>query len=125
MLTAEGMEMKMLLTAVMGGIGYPLLEILYRGRSHKSMALAGAVCLPVMRLCARMPCNRFVRALAAASCVTAVEGLIGACCNRDHQIWDYRGKRCNVQGQVCLEYCILWYALSWALVFASRTKRKR
>lgn len=117
--------MRMALAAVLGGVGYPILEILYRGRSHKSMALAGAVCLPLMRMCARIPVGRSLRALLAACAVTAVEGLIGMCCNRDYRIWDYREKRCNVRGQVCLEYCLLWYALSWMLVFPPGKKRKR
>ena len=70
--------MKTVFAALLGGIGYPMLEILYRGRTHKSMALAGALALPYLRWCARFPISRPLRALAGALGITALEAFIGA-----------------------------------------------
>ncbi|MBR6525382.1 MAG: hypothetical protein IKT57_05370 [Clostridia bacterium] len=107
-------------TAVLGGVGYPVMEIIWRGRTHPSMALAGACSLCWMRLCARMQCTHFLRALMGCAGVTALEGTIGMLCNRDHKIWDYRGKRGHIRGQVCPQYALLWFLLSYAATFRKR-----
>lgn len=118
------MTMKGILgAAVLGGAGYPLLEIIFRGRTHKTMALAGAVCLPMLRLCARLPLCRPVRALVGMAGITTCEGLIGAVCNRDYRIWDYRKNRGNVKGQVCLKFCLLWYGIAYLLTYRRKTRK--
>ena len=109
--------MKTVFAALLGGIGYPMLEILYRGRTHKSMALAGALALPYLRGCACLPLSRPLRALAGAVGITTMEAIIGIRCNRDHRIWDYRNDFGNWHGQVCVKYGMLWYALAFLLVF--------
>lgn len=113
----------MLLLALTGSAAYPLLEIAYRGRTHPAMALAGALCLPMIRRCAQLPCRRATRALAAACLVTLCEGCIGAVCNRDHRIWDYRNNKGHIAGQVCPRFFCLWYGLCWLLTFRSRKNR--
>ena len=109
--------------AVLGGIGYPLLEMVWRGRTHPAMALAGAVCLPFLRVCARIPLPRPVRALVGAAGIVGVEAAVGMGCNRDYRIWDYRRLPCNFRGQICANYACLWYGL--ALVFTGKPKKTK
>ena len=73
--------------------GYPFLEILFRGWSHWSMALAGGICFGLMGLVSdtlyryRLP----VRAMASAVTVLFVEFIFGCIFNLGMQlhIWDY------------------------------------
>jgi hypothetical protein len=111
---------KMLCTALVGGAGYPLLEILWRGRTHPTMAAAGALSLCWMRICAPLPFRHSVRAALACAGVVALEGMIGLLYNRKYRIWDYRGMRGNIRGQICPQYALIWYALSYAGTFRKR-----
>ena len=54
----------------------------------------------------------FLRALTGAGIITTVELGIGLLFNRDYQVWDYRGKRGNLWGQICPEFTLLWVALA-------------
>lgn len=115
--------MSYLRDAVVGGVGYPVLEMVWRGRTHGAMACAGAICLPVLRGISRMKRKKplWKQALLGGLCVTAVEYGIGLCCNRRHQIWDYRRMPFNHRGQICAAYAAAWVGLS-AVVLARMRK---
>lgn len=95
-----------------GGTAYVAAEILYRGRSHISMFLAGGTCLLLIgklnRVEPRLPF--LFRALAGAGIITAVELATGLICNRSYTVWDYRGQPGNWLGQICPRYSLLWIA---------------
>lgn len=97
-----------------GGLGYVGLELLWRGRSHSSMFLAGGSCfllLGSLDRAQRLPLP--VRITAGAGIITAVELLIGLVVNRDFAVWDYRDMPLNYQGQICLPYSLLWVPVSF------------
>ncbi len=109
----------------LGGGAYVGLELLWRGRSHVSMFLAGGTCLllvghlqevePKLPLPLRIP--------AGALIITAVELAVGLAVNRDYSVWDYRGVPGNWLGQICPVFTALWLPLSWlALVLYDRLK---
>ena len=99
-----------------GGCAYVALELLWRGRSHGSMFVAGGSCFLLVgklgRKAKRLPLP--IKAAAGAGIITAVEFLIGEIANRDYQVWDYRELPLNVQGQICLPFALLWMPLSLA-----------
>ena len=97
----------------MGGGAYVGLELLYRRRSHYSMFLAGGSCLLLIGRMEDAMGRRSLplRLLSAAGIITAVEFLTGLIFNRRYQIWDYRGCRGNVMGQICPAFCLLWVPL--------------
>ena len=120
--------------------GYPFLEILFRGWSHWSMALAGGICFGLMGLVSdtlyryRLP----VRAMASAVTVLFVEFIFGCIFNLGMQlhIWDYSRELGNLAGQICLQsiYKIQpshWGALTdkaicvWFLILHPRHGRRR
>ena len=102
---------KSLLFAI-GGSAYVGLELLWRGRSHGSMFLAGGSSFLVLGRLGRCKWPLFLRMLAGAGSITAIEYGAGLLFNRNYRIWDYRQQPLNFQGQICLPYCLLWMPLS-------------
>ena len=105
--------------ALLGLVGYPALELLCRRRTHWSMALAGAVTLPLLgRLSRRkeLPFGR--RCLFGALLITGVELLFGCVFNLllRQNVWSYRRRRCNLWGQICLWASLRWYGLCLLLL---------
>ncbi len=103
--------------ALLGAVFYPSLEVLWRGYSHVSMALAGgAACLMLYYLnvlFAHLP--RAVRAAAGAGIILLIEFIIGVVCNLflSLNVWDYSGERWNLLGQVCPSFALVWFTLSY------------
>ena len=101
-----------------GGTVYFSLELLYRGRSHGSMFLAGGLCFLLIghmnRVEPKLPLP--VRAVVGALIVTMVELGVGMVFNRQYQVWDYRDQPGNFMGQICPLFSALWIPLSLAAV---------
>ena len=97
-----------------GGLGYVLLELLWRRRSHISMFLAGGSCLLLIghleEVEPKLPL--LLRVLAGAGIITMVELLAGLVFNRSYTVWDYRNVPFNYMGQICLPFCLLWIPIS-------------
>ncbi len=92
-----------------GFLGYPTLELFWRGRTHWSMALAGG--LSMLLLYPARKKRHFC--LRAAAVITGVELVFGCIFNLllKKNVWDYSRKRGNLWGQICLPYCLLWFLL--------------
>ena len=99
---------------LLGGGSYVMLELLWRGRSHFAMFLAGGLCFLLLgklgKIRPRLPL--WLRCLVGAGIVTVVELGVGLLANRDYTIWDYRQMPFNFQGQICLVYSLLWIPVS-------------
>lgn len=97
-----------------GGAAYLSLELLYRGRSHGSMFLAGGVCFLLIghlnRVKPRLPLP--LRAVVGSLIVTMVELGAGMAVNRTYQVWDYRDQPYHFMGQICPVFTALWIPLS-------------
>lgn len=108
---------KNLLLFSVGGLGYGLLEILWRGSTHWSMLLTGGGCLMLLdRLDMRHQGEwLFLRCIRGSVLITFVEFLVGIIVNRVFQmdVWDYSAQRGNIAGQICPLYSILWYFLCY------------
>ena len=91
-----------------GGLSYVGLELLWRGRSHSSMFLAGGTAFLLLGTLGRATQSPLLRALGSAGVITAVELTAGLLFNRSHQIWDYRQLPYNYKGQICLPFSLLW-----------------
>lgn len=103
-----------------GGFGYVGLELLWRGRSHISMFLAGGLCFLLLGQLDRTRLSFSAKCLLGAVIITAVELLAGLLTNRDHQVWDYRQMPFNFLGQVCLSYSLLWIPVSFGAMLLHR-----
>lgn len=106
---------------LIGALGYGLLEILWRGRTHWSMLLAGGICFSVYyKLCKdekNMPL--FKKCTLGALVITCVELIFGTVFNvaLSMDVWDYSHLPLNFYGQICLPFFILWFFLCMPLTF--------
>ena len=98
-----------------GGTGYYLAEVLFRGYSHWSMALCGGVCLTlIFHINKKMSGKKILlRALAGAGMITAVELTCGCIVNLalGWEVWDYSHMPMNILGQICLPFTLLWFCV--------------
>ena len=98
-----------------GGIGYGLVELLWRGETHWSMVLTGGACL--LAICCinnkLKKKNVLIRSAVCAAAITAVEFAVGMLVNRwwGMNVWDYGEMFGNVLGQICPLYTFLWFLL--------------
>lgn len=99
---------------LIGALGYPALELLYRRRTHFSMALAGGCAAQMINKIRTLPMRMPLKSLLCGSAITGVEYICGCIWNRDFSVWDYRSTALNWQGQICLPYTLLWCGLSAA-----------
>lgn len=105
---------------LIGGAGYALLEILWRGYTHPSMAIVGGVCLLAICFVNKRfrSKKRIFRAFICAASVTAIEFVTGEIINvaLKLNVWNYSYMPFNIGGQVCLGYSLLWLILSYFII---------
>ena len=98
----------------LGGCAYMGMELLWRGRSHGSMFLAGGICFLLVgqlnRVQPRLPL--IPRLVAGALVITMVELAVGLAVNRQFTVWDYRNLPGNFCGQICPAFTVLWIPIS-------------
>ena len=106
---------KILFLFLNGGVLYYAIEIFWRGWSHWSMALCGAVCFALMYRFNRRHAKTLLvlRALFGALLITATELCAGTVLNLwlRMNIWDYHDMPLQFLGQICLPYSVLWFLL--------------
>jgi len=95
-----------------GGLGYMGLELLWRGWTHGAMFFAGGTCFLLLGRLKDTP--PWVKTVAGAGIITAVELVTGLLLNRRYEIWDYRQAPLNYLGQICLPYSLLWMPVGLA-----------
>ena len=112
---------KCLLKFLLGGVGYGLIELAWRGRTHISMVLTGGACLVAIcavneKMCGK---NVFLRSAVCAAAITAAEFAVGMLVNRwlGLGVWDYGGMPGNILGQICPLYSFLWFLLCVPICF--------
>ncbi len=103
--------------ASLGAVIYGLLEIAVRGKTHWTMPLAGGVTFLLLYIMNTRCVPQSVAARCVLSCVvmTAMEFTVGCIVNRllGMNVWDYSGRRWNLMGQICPDFCFGWLMLSY------------
>ena len=98
----------------LGGLAYCGLELLWRGRTHFSMFLAGGTSLLLLgklnRAEPKLPL--FLRAVVGSGIITMVELSAGLIFNRSYTVWDYRDQWGNWLGQICPLFSLLWIGIA-------------
>ncbi len=111
---------------LMGGIGYGLLEVIWRGRTHWSMIAAGGISfVAVLYINKKMKEHSiFLRASLGAVFITAVEFLIGLIVNEvfHMNVWNYDKLPGNVMGQICPLYSAIWFGICFLICISVRKK---
>lgn len=108
-----------------GGIFYGLIEIIYRGRTHYSMVIAGGICFAVIvaidnRFSGKI--SLFTISIMSSAAITVVELLFGIIFNiwLKMNVWDYSAAPLNLLGQVCLPFSLAWIAVSAGAILFNR-----
>ncbi|NCC69402.1 MAG: hypothetical protein EOM14_14665, partial [Clostridia bacterium] len=94
---------------------YGAIELLWRGRTHWTMLIAGGISFSVMYLIAtRSNWTLPQKWICSAAVITTLEFVIGSIVNirLGWNVWDYSGRPFNLYGQICLLYSVLWFLLA-------------
>ena len=108
---------KYLLLGGIGGTVYVLLEMLWRGYSHWTMFLLGAVCFILIGLVNEVfewDTPLILQMFCGCAIITALEFVTGCIVNLwlGWDVWDYSRYKFNVLGQISLRSSVGWYFLS-------------
>lgn len=106
--------MELLFIYLTGAALYGLLELSWRGWTHWSMLLCGGFCFSIMYLISGLNGALWRKCMLCAFAITTVEFFTGCLVNlRLHwQVWDYSAMPCNLLGQICPQFLLLWLVLS-------------
>ena len=109
--------LKLCILALIGGITYVLIELAWRGYSHISMFILGALCFVLLG-----GINEFLpwelgfvwQMLIGAGIVTILELIVGIVVNvwLGLEVWDYSNLPFKFMGQICLPFSFAWTLLS-------------
>ncbi len=107
---------------LIGGFSYYGIEMLWRGYSHWTMALVGAisfVLIGMLNNVIRWEIKLWQQMIAGSCIITTIEFICGCILNLclHMGIWDYSNQPCNLFGQICLLYSVLWMFLSLVAIF--------
>ncbi len=109
--------MKYLILFLIGGFGYGLMEVAFRGFTHWSMIITGGsafLCLYILN--EKLPnMSIFIKALLGAIIITVLEFTVGIVVNKifNLNIWDYSSMPANIMGIISLPFSICWYVISF------------
>ncbi len=103
--------------ALIGGIIYGALELLFRGHTHWTMIVLGGVCFVTVGLINELipwEMPLVVQMLCGAIIITALEFGCGCIVNiwLGLNVWDYSKLWGNFLGQICPLFSTIWYFIS-------------
>lgn len=112
-----------------GSLCYSAVEVLWRGFTHWTMAIAGGICFLLLYLLNLKlgRCSMFKKCFFGAAIITGVEFVVGCVVNLflDWKVWDYSNMPFHLLGQVCLLFSGLWFLLCIpGLMLASLLRRR-
>ncbi|MBQ8510238.1 MAG: hypothetical protein IJ493_10070 [Clostridia bacterium] len=111
-----------------GAAGYSLLEILWRGFTHWTMALTGGLCFLLIYITdnAHEDAPLWKKCLAGSLIITFFELLVGIIVNiiLHWDVWDYSSMKFNLWGQICPLYSALWYLLCMPAAWLCRRLKR-
>ena len=111
---------KYALLFLIGAIGYASIEIIWRGRTHWSMIIAGGLCFILFSLVAEILKEKSIllRVGICAVGVTLIEFWFGVIFNiwLKMDVWDYSDVPFNILGQVCPIFALAWAGIALAFL---------
>ena len=103
--------------AIIGGITYVIIELIWRGHSHISMFILGGICFVVIGLINEVfpwGLGLLWQSLIGSVIITVCEFITGVIVNiwLGLGVWDYSHLAGNILGQICPQFTLLWLVLS-------------
>ena len=109
------------------GLIYGLLEILWRGYTSLSMIIVGGICgLIVGLINEKFNYSVLSQMVIGMVIVTVIEFVSGYVLNikLGLGIWDYSNMKYNFMGQICPQFSMVWFFLSYAIIYIDDYIRK-
>lgn len=107
-----------------GAAGYSIIEYIFRGYTHWSMALTGGACLLAFYYYVRThrQAPMVIKAAAGACIITVYEFCVGLLVNVRFgwHVWDYSTQPGNIMGQVCPLFTFVWFLICLGLLIGWR-----
>lgn len=104
-----------------GSLMYGLLEVIYRGYTHWTMALTGGTVFALLYFINLKLKTRslVLRGLIGCLVITLFEFVVGVTVNLIFKlgVWDYSGMKGNIFGQICPAFSLGWFAISVPSVY--------
>lgn len=111
---------KYILIFLVGGFGYGLLEILFRGFTHWSMIITGGSALLILYLINLALPNTptILKAFIGALSITIIEFSVGIIVNKvfSFGVWDYTGTPGNILGIITPSFSLIWFMISLIMI---------
>ncbi len=99
-----------------GGIGYGIIEILFRGYTHWSMIITGGTAFVSLYLINKTLSDipLLIKAFLGMIVITTLEFTVGIIVNKIFHlnVWDYTNIPGNIMGQISLQFSACWYGIS-------------
>jgi len=112
-----------------GAFSYGLIELVWRGNTHISMAVCGGLGFCTLHFVGRHTRGLppLVPAVGAAIIISVIELIGGVICNMllGLEVWDYSDIPFNLLGQVCATYFCLWILLCGVILEIMKRKAIR
>ena len=114
--------LKYTLLFITGAVLYYAAEVAFRGYSFFSMAVCGGICFILCDLINEKTrrCMPLVLQMLIASLeITLIEFIAGVILNicLGLDMWDYSNMPGNILGQICPEFSLIWYFLSFIGIY--------
>ena len=114
---------------LIGGIGYGIIEIIFRGYTHWSMVVTGGICFLLFYILNFILKTNsiFVRCLIAMFIITTLELIVGIIVNivLKWNVWDYSNRFMNFMGQICVLYSSIWFSMGIPMTYISNYIKSR
>ena len=111
---------KQVIILVLGGAGYILIELLWRGRTHPTMFFAGGISFLLVHTVSFVFKNSSIltKAIISGMSITVVELIFGVVFNLlfDFGVWDYSSQPFNFLGQICPLFTVAWCFASFVFI---------
>ena len=105
-----------------GSLLYSLIEVVFRGYTHWTMALTGGVCFLLFYLMNfSLNIGLFGKCFFSMFIITSLEFVVGYFVNIVFRlnVWSYAGLPFNLLGQVCLLYSVIWFLFGIPMTYLS------
>lgn len=98
-----------------GAILYSSIEMMWRGRTHWTMAVLGGIVYMILNsISVHTPgMSIAVKSILGSGVITLLEFLFGLVLNikMGLKIWNYENIGYNILGQICPKYTVYWFIL--------------
>lgn len=96
-----------------GATVYGIIEVLFRGYTHWTMAIAGGMAFTLIYLVniTIKTESLIIRCLIGSAIITSIEFVCGVVVNvfLGMNVWDYSQEQYNVLGQICPLFSFIWF----------------